>query len=292
MSVSPTTFTFTGTGGVPVTAYRWDPDGSPTGILQITHGLGEHALRYGHVAARFTAEGMVVYAQDHRGHGATAASPADFGVIGADGWTALVADLGALSAHARGEHAGVALTLLSHSLGSFATQQYLIEHSGDADGVILTGTAAIDRLAPALDLDNPVGLEMFNAPFQPARTEFDWLSRDESVVDAYVADPRCGFDLDPDGMKAVFTGATHAATRTSEVRADLPLYLAVGEQDPVNGDLALLRALEQRYREAGLTDLTVITYPGARHEILNETNRAEVMDAMIGWLRAHELVTG
>jgi alpha-beta hydrolase superfamily lysophospholipase len=291
MSVSPTTFTFSGTGGVPITAYRWDPDGAPAGILQLTHGLGEHALRYAHVAERFTAEGFVVYAQDHRGHGATAPSPEEFGAIGADGWIALVADIGMLSTHARGEHPGLRLTLLSHSLGSFATQQYLVEHSGDVDGVILTGTAAIDLLAPMLDPDNPVGLEMYNAPFQPARTDFDWLSRDESVVDAYLADPRCGFDLDPAGMAAVFENAVKAATRTSEVRTDLPLYLAVGDKDPVNGDLALLHALEQRYREAGLTDLTVRTYPGARHEILNETNRDEVMDDMVGWLRGHGLIS-
>jgi alpha-beta hydrolase superfamily lysophospholipase len=109
-------------------------------------------------------------------------------------------------------------------------------------------------------------------------------------VDDYLADTRCGFNLDPDGLKAMFEGAAQAGTRTSEVRTDLPLYIAVGAKDPINGDLALLHALQQRYRGAGLTDLTVITYADARHEILNETNRAEVMDAMAGWIHAHDLV--
>ena len=286
---SYTTFTYTGSDGTPITAYRWDPAGAPTAILQITHGVGEHALRYAEVAERFVAEGFVVYAQDHRGHGATAASPEEFGHIGADGWYALVADIGALSAVARRDHEGLPLTLLSHSLGSFATQQYLIDHSHDVEGVILTGTAAIDLLAPALDLDNPVGLDLFNAPFQPARTDFDWLSRDESRVDAYLADPLTGFNLDQDGLKAMFDGAAKAGAATSQVRSDLPLYIAVGAMDPVNGGLALLNALQQRYVDAGLTNLTVVTYPDARHEILNETNRDEVVDAMVDWVHAQEL---
>ncbi|TDP91903.1 alpha/beta fold hydrolase [Labedaea rhizosphaerae] len=284
-----TTFTFPGSDGTPITAYRWDPQAAPKAILQITHGVGEHALRYTEPAERFAAEGFVVYAQDHRGHGATAGSPEQFGQIGTDGWYALVADIGALSAVARRENPGLRLTLLSHSLGSFATQQYLIDHSGDVDGVILTGTAAIDLLAPALDLDNPVGLDLFNAAFQPARTDFDWLSRDESMVDAYLADPRTGFNLDQDGLKAMFDGAAKAATATDQVRSDLPLYIAVGAMDPVNGGLALLTALEQRYRDAGLTNLTVVTYPEARHEILNETNRDEVLDAMVDWVHAQKL---
>ncbi|MFC7755778.1 serine aminopeptidase domain-containing protein [Tsukamurella soli] len=156
--------------------------------------------------------------------------------------------------------------------------------------MILSGTAAIDLLAPALDLDSPVGLEMFNAPFQPARTDFDWLSRDESVVDAYVADPRCGFGLDIAGNRAMFEDAVAAAALTDRIRSDLRLYLVVGEKDPVNGELALLHALEQRYRTAGLTDITVVTYPDARHEILNETNRAEVLDAIVVWLRDRGLI--
>jgi alpha-beta hydrolase superfamily lysophospholipase len=285
----PTTFTFAGSDGLEITAYRWDPDGDPVGILQLTHGVGEHALRYDGTASRFTSEGFVVYAQDHRGHGATAGNPENFGLIGADGWRALVADLGILSTRARTEHPGLPLTLLAHSLGSFAAQQYLIEHSADVDGVILTGTAAVDLLAPALDLDGPMDLTLFNAPFQPARTDFDWLTRDESIVDAYIADPRCGFNLDPAGLTAVFDGAAKAAEATDHIRADLPMYIACGEKDPVNGDLALLHALDQRYRTAGLTDLTIVTYPDARHEILNETNRTEVVTAMIDWLRAHEL---
>ena len=147
------------------------------------YGMGEHALRYGKFAQAMNGHGLVVYAQDHRGHGATAGQ-GELGDLGEGGWPALVADIGLLSARIRAEHPGLPLILLGHSMGSFAVQQHLLDHSADADAVILTGTAVIDLLEPALDLDQPLDLAMFNAAFQPARTDYDWLSRDEAVVDA------------------------------------------------------------------------------------------------------------
>ena len=171
-------------------------------------------------------------------------------------------------------------------MGSFAVQQYLFDHSADADAVVLTGTAAIDLLEGALDLDQPIDLSAFNAPFAPARTDYDWLSRDEAMVDAYVADPRCGFGIDTASGKAMFVGARRGAdpAQVAAIRSDLPLYIAVGEADPVNGGLALLTPLADRYRAAGMTDVTVRTYPEARHEILNETNRDEIIAELITWI--------
>ncbi len=171
-------------------------------------------------------------------------------------------------------------------MGSFAVQQYLLDHSNRVDAVVLTGTTALDLLEPALDLDQPLDLAAFNAAFQPARTDFDWLSRDEAIVDAYIADPRCGFGLDTDSTKAMFFGARRLADpdQVALVRTDLPLYIAVGELDPVNANLALLNVLVDRYRAAGLTDVTARTYPGARHEILNETNRDKVVADILDWL--------
>jgi alpha-beta hydrolase superfamily lysophospholipase len=167
-----------------------------------------------------------------------------------------------------------------------AVQQYLLDHSADVDGVVLTGTAAIDLLEGALDLDQPIDLAMFNAPFQPARTDYEWLSRDEAIVDAYIADPGCGFGIDPDSAKVMFAGAQRAAdpAQIATIRSSLPVYIAVGEADPVNAGLAVLTPLTQRYEAAGLTDLTIRTYPGARHEILNETNRDEVIAELNRWL--------
>ena len=271
--------------GTKIVAYRWDPEGEPRAAVQLTHGMGEHAQRYDHVARALNEAGLVVYAQDHRGHGASA-DPDMYGNLGAGGWKALVDDIGLLSAHIRAEHPGLPLILLGHSMGSFAVQQYLLDHSADVDGVVLTGTAAIDLLEGALDLDQPIDLAMFNAPFQPSRTDYDWLSRDEATVDAYVADPRCGFGIDTDSARTMFIGARRGAdpAQVAAIRSGLPVYIAVGEADPVNGGLALLTPLTERYEAAGLTDVTVRTYPGARHEILNETNRDEVIAELNRWL--------
>jgi alpha-beta hydrolase superfamily lysophospholipase len=278
-------FSYPSSDGTQIAAYRWDADGQPVGIVQISHGMGEHARRYEHVARALNASGYVVYAQDHRGHGATA-RPHALGDLGAAGWAGLVDDIGRLSARARAEHPGVPLFLLGHSMGSFAVQQYLLDHSADVDGVVLTGTAVIDPLESALDLDQPMDLAMFNAAFQPARTDFDWLSRDEAVVDAYVADPLCGFGIDPESAKSMFVGARRLAdpAQVAAIRSSLPVYIAVGELDPVNGGLTLLTPLTDRLAAAGLTDVTVRTYPDARHEILNEVNKEEVIADLIQWL--------
>jgi len=281
-----THFTYPARDGVEIVGYRWDPAGAPRAAVQLTHGMGEHVQRYGALARALTGRGLVVYGQDHRGHGATARSADELGQLGPDGWTQLVDDIDLLVSRIRAEQPGLPLVLLAHSMGSFAVQQYLLDHSDRIDAVVLTGTTALDQLEPALDLDQPIDLAAFNAAFSPARTEFDWLSRDEAIVDAYIADPRCGFGIDTDSAKDMFAGARRMADpgQVAAMRPDLPLYIAAGESDPVNANLALLNVLVDRYRAAGLTDVTVRTYPGARHEILNETNRDKVVASILDWL--------
>src|SRR6202020_88531 len=146
------------------------------------------------------------------------------------------------------------LILLAHSMGSFAAQQYLLDHSADVAGVVLTGTAVIDLVGPALDRSQPLDLAMINAAFAPARRDFDWLYRDEAIVDAYIADPACGFGIDAEATKAMFAGARRLAdpAQVAAMRPDLPVYIAAGENDPVNGGLALLTPLTDRYQAAGL----------------------------------------
>ena len=286
MSDQPTRVDSPSAGGVTVAAYRWDPDGEPRAAAQLTHGMGEHALRYTDLARALNARGYVVYAQDHRGHGRTAGSVDTLGQVGAQGWVEIVNDIERLRLRLREEHPTAPLVLIGHSMGSFAVQQYLLDHSADVQAAVLTGTAAIDLLEPALDLDAPIDLSMFNAPFAPARTDYDWLSRDEEQVDRYVDDPYCGFGLDLEGGRQMFVSAREVAdgSRLEGMRMDLPVYIAVGEHDPVNGELALVRALVDRYQRAGLSDVTLRTYPGARHEVFNETNRAEVVADLLTWL--------
>jgi alpha-beta hydrolase superfamily lysophospholipase len=286
MADQPTRVDFGSTGGVRIAGYRWNPVGDARAIAQITHGVGEYARRYAPLAEALSRRGFVVYAHDHRGHGASVADEGEFGVLGESGWGELIADIGRMGQLARGSEPGLPLAVIAHSLGSFATQQFLLEHSADVDAVVLSGTASIDLLEPMLDLDAPMDLSMFNAAFQPPRTDFDWLSRDEDQVDRYIADPRCGFGLDIPGGKAMFAGARAVAdpARLAAMRPDLPLYIVVGEMDPVNGQLALVNVLVDRYRQAGLREVTLQVYPGARHEVFNETNRADVFEDVIGWL--------
>jgi len=286
MTDDPTRVDVPSTGGVTIAGYRWDAVGEPRAIAQIIHGVGEHARRYAPLAEALSMHGFVVYAHDHRGHGASVASEAEFGVLGEAGWAELVADIGRMGQRAREAHPSLPLALIAHSLGSFATQQYLVQHSADVDAVVLSGTAAIDLLEPAMDLDAPMDLSAFNAAFQPARTEFDWLSRDDDQVDRYIADPHCGFGLDIPGGKAMFAGARVLAdpAQVAAMRPYLPVYIVVGQMDPVNGQLALVNVLVDRYRQAGLRDVTLQVYPDARHEVFNETNREEIFGDVIGWL--------
>lgn len=279
-------FRFEGRDGAPVAGYRWEPAGPPRGVVQLTHGIGEHLRRYDHLARTLAGAGFLVHGHDSRGHGATLAPGARPGDIGAVGWRRSLDDLDVLVTRARDELPDAPLVLFGHSLGSFAAQQYLLDHSDRVDAVALSGTAALDLMEPALDLDAELDLSAFNAPFAPGRTGYEWLSRDEAQVDAYVADPLCGFGYDVEAMRAVFAGARDAAdpARLARLRPDLPVYVLVGEADPVNGQLALVHALLERYRAAGLTDVELRTYPGARHELLNETNRDEVEADLLAWL--------
>jgi pimeloyl-ACP methyl ester carboxylesterase len=155
-------FDYRGTDGSTIVAYRWDTAKTPRAAVQLTHGMGEHMLRYGEFARALNAEGIVVYGQDQRNHGATAKSTADLGHMGSGGWSMLVNDIHLLVERTRSENPHIPLVLLGHSMGSFAVQQYLIEHSVEVDAVILTGTSVLDLLEPAFDLDKPIQLSSFN----------------------------------------------------------------------------------------------------------------------------------
>jgi alpha-beta hydrolase superfamily lysophospholipase len=287
--MTPNSFSFRSADGRRLAGYRWAAqDGqSVAGVVVLVHGMGEHLRRYDHVADALTSAGFVVYGHDHRGHGASLSATDEPGNLGHNGWPALVDDLNLVVARAKSDHPGLSVAMVAHSMGSFATQQFLLDHGTDVDAAAFTGTAALDLLEPALDLSSDLELSAFNAPFQPARTDFDWLSRDESVIDAYLADPLCGFGIDAASLKDMFAGARRLADPFQVARMPhyLPLYIAVGSKDPVNGELTLLWPLVDRYRDAGLSDVTVRVYDDARHEILNEINRANVIDELLQWLQ-------
>ena len=191
-----------------------------------------------------------------------------------------------MTALARDEVPGRPRVLLGHSMGSFAAQQYILDRSGDIDGLVLSGTTAVDLAAAAIDTTQGADLTALNAPFEPARTPFDWLSRDEAEVDLYLADPFCGFGIDAAAAASMVGGAPRLAEPDvlAGIRPDLPIYLVAGSADPLNMGLALLELVEQRYRDAGVTDITTDYLDGARHEVFNETNRDEITARLVTWL--------
>ncbi|HQR80313.1 MAG TPA: alpha/beta hydrolase [Actinomycetota bacterium] len=272
--------------GTTVVTYAWTGVDSPVGVVQIAHGLAEHAGRYDRLAQALNAAGFVAYATDHRGHGRTGQDAlGDFGAAGFDGLIADVAQYGALLT---GDHPGLPLFLIGHSMGSFAAQSVILDHSDQYAGVVLSGSTTLDVLAANLaQAEGPVGLEAFNDGFEP-RTGFEWLSRDEAEVDKYVADPWCGFETPPETMPMLFAGAARLADpqALAGIRKDLPLLIASGSDDPLAGGGQLVELLAQRYRDAGLADVTLKVYDEARHEIFNETNRDEVTADVVGWLQA------
>ncbi len=239
--MNETDFSLTSPDGTEVLGYRWTNAGAPKAIVQVAHGMGEHAARYRRLAEALTAAGYAVYANDHRGHGRTARTPDHHGDLGPGRWAGLVADLGEVSALARREHPGLPLAIVAHSMGSFALQRYLLDHSADLDAAVLTGTTAIDVIAPGIDPTQEVDLSAFNAPFAPNRTDADWLSRDDLEVDLYVADPACGFGLDANSVASMLEDAEDFADpiKLAGIRADLPILLVSGEADPLAGGGAL-----------------------------------------------------
>lgn len=275
--------------GAQVHVRAWLPD-RVRGVVQIAHGAAEHGQRYARVAKALADAGYAVYANDHRGHGHTVRSAAELGRLAeTGGWDRCVADLAELNERIQGRHVGAGVTLLGHSMGSFLAQRYLVEYGETLTALVLSGSTKLearpgDASADSVEESDPFAV--MNAAFAPTRTPFDWLSRDPDEVDRYIADELCGFAL----SDATFAQMLAAAPRNyqpeelARIPVDLPIYLFAGDRDPVNQGLVGLEALIETYRNAGLSKLTWRFYPEGRHEMLNETNRDEVVADLIHWL--------
>src|SRR6267154_2028841 len=290
MTITESVHSILASDAEPIRMYKWSGSAPARGIIQIAHGMGEHALRYRPIASALVDAGYVVYANDHRGHGELAAQANTIGDFGPGGFPALVDDMTKVTRVARDANKGKPLILLGHSMGSFAAQLYLLDHSGLLDGVALSGTTALDLLGAAA-MSGRWKLEDLNASFEPARTPFDWLSRDKAVVDAYIADPLCGFNVNAESYGSLFAVAPRLSTvaEICRIRNDLPMFLFVGDLDPINAKLTWFQPLIDRYRESGLTDVSWHVYGNARHEVLNEINRQEVVANLQAWI---DRVTG
>ena len=278
-------FRFASADGLQIACARWNNGKPGRGIVQLAHGIGEHMGRYQDTIEAMVGAGLLVYANDHRGHGRTARSRKELGDFGPGGFKLLVQDMVQLSGIARSENPGQPLILFGHSMGSFAAQQYILDHSQLIDGVVLSGSGALDGLAQ-IAKSAPPGANFLNAAFEPARTAFDWLSRDSAVVDAFMRDSLCFASLQSKSMESFLAASSQLANprRLKGVRRDLPLYLFSGSEDPVGQQLNGVKVLLERYRQAGLFNISHHFYPGGRHEMLNEINANEVRMNLLLWL--------
>ncbi|MDR2434097.1 MAG: alpha/beta hydrolase [Treponema sp.] len=305
---------------------RWlpGPDVKPRAALHVVHGMAEHGLRYRRLAEKFTGAGIEVWAADQRGYGKTADlsvnGPGKGGILGhcadSDGFERVTADVLAINQEIRKERPGP-LFLMGHSWGSFITQNYIEQYDNDTagcriDGCALSGTrgpggfkvkmgifmmtlfAALWGRRNGSPLARAVADGPYNKPFRPNRTSFDWLSRDEAEVDAYVRDlysgNLCSTGFYHDLMKGLYR--IHQAGAMARIRKDLPICVFSGSADPVGDMGASPTALVNVYRSLGITDLEFALYPDARHETLNETNREEVMDNLLLWVERHTDAAG
>jgi alpha-beta hydrolase superfamily lysophospholipase len=286
-------------GGVHVTYRRWLPDGDVRATVQLVHGASEHSGRYDRLAGALTAQGLAVYAMDLRGHGRTAEGTGT-GRFGAPGVDGVLDDVQGVHLVAAEQHPGASRLLIGHSMGSIIALAAAERDGADLAGLVLSGPIGVSPDLPdmvsALDEAIAVGagenaldaLGAFNRPFEPARTPFDWLSRDPAEVDKYVDDPLCGdqMPLTVAYASGVFGLSVRAATAeaVAQLPNGLPVLLLSGEHDPVGGEnAAQVTALAELLRARGLI-VDQHVYPEARHEVFNETNRDEVVGDLLAWL--------
>lgn len=297
------TFTLPMSDGTPLFVRRWlAVNGTPKGVVQVIHGAAEHSARYDRYARRLNADGWLVYADDHRGHANTRVRTKALGDAGPDAWNKFVSDEKALTDHIKQQHPGLKVYLLGHSMGSFIAQDYVQRYGNAVAGVVLSGSNGVlanadQTVAAVRDLakKDPLGpspvfasvFESFNKPFT-GKAGFEWLSRDAAEVRKYTDDPTCGFPFSNELVADFFAGLRDIWSPANEARIPktMPIYVVSGDQDPVGGNTAGLVALIDRYKRLGLTDVSHKFYAGARHEILNETNRDEVERDILAWLNA------
>lgn len=305
-----TDFYFPSCGSGMIHGCRWEPEGKPRAVLQIVHGIAEHVLRYDTFASYMARQGFLVVAEDHMGHGG---SIGDSGVPGYfdGGWSKAVADCYRLLNYTRMEQPDIPYILLGHSMGSFLVRTMLIRYPKCATtGVVLSGTAWMHRgvinagLAAATLVcktkgekahDKTLNKMMFgsyNRRLEHKRTEFDWLTRDAACVDAYIADPWCGFTVTAGLVRDMMTGlrTIQEAENLAKMNKELPVLFIAGKEDPVGAYGEGVTKAWKEFTKAGMDRADLRLYPLCRHELLNEINKEEVYADIRNWIeQQHEM---
>lgn len=284
----------------------WETEKEPVGVLQIVHGMAEYIDRYDNFAKYMTEHGFNVIGHDHLGHGYSVSDERDYGFFAEEnGDKIIIEDMHSVTQYAKEKWEELPNFILGHSMGSFCLRQYLTKYSNDVFGAIITGTGWIPSAAALLGKTiatntckskgshtvNPLliklTLEPYNKPFAPARTNCDWLSRDEKQVDLYINDKLCGFDFTAGAYKDFFTVLEKIAKNKQLIgmRKSLPILITSGSVDPVGGKKACEK-LNAQYKRCGIDDVTLKLWENDRHEILNELDKSDVYDYICTWLKS------
>lgn len=302
-----TDVSFIASDGKKIQTYEWKNTQGKNikAIIQIAHGMAEHVLRYEAFANFLTDQGCIVYGNDHRGHGKNIVAPDDKGFFTDDnGFHRVVSDMYELTEIIKEKYPKTPIIIFGHSMGSFLTRRYIQLHGNQVDGVILSGTGGdqgiigklgllvakiekrrIGRRTPSTVMDKLV-FGKFNEQFKDARTDFDFLSRDEREVDAYIADDLCGFVCSSGFFVDLLEGINliHQKKEVMKTPKTLPILLISGDQDPVGNNGKGVKGVYELYREVGCQHVAFKLYQGARHELLNEKNKEEVYEDILNWM--------
>lgn len=304
---SPTTLTYPSADGhSTVHALLWEPrSGEPRAILQIVHGMSEHVARYDNLARHFTELGFVVAGEDHVGHGQTAASAKELGHMPAKGGVAiLLADVDHLRQELQARYPHLPYVLYGHSMGSFIVRNYLAEHGEGVGAAIISGTnnppawlstmgrglalalAALRGETHRSRLVDTMAIGPYRSSVPDPRTDFDWLSTDDAVVDAYVADGRCGTMFTVGGYATLLTLTRNQVdpARVARIPEAVPILVVAGEQDPVGGNGKEVGEAAELLASRGSARVDLKLYPAMRHEIHNEVGGDAVIDDMTRWV--------
>lgn len=289
--------------GVEVYVKKWYTAEKPTAILQLSHGMVEHINRYKTFAQYLVDQGIFVYGHDHRGHGKTGDKQGLLGYFSAeDGFAKTVKDLHVITENIKQEHPNTPLFLFGHSMGSFIARNYIQRYSKAIDGIILSGTgyfpvvtsrvgkqvAAMLPPKEASGLMNSLAFGSYNKKIKDKSTKFDWLSRDKSAVDMYIADPYTGYIPTASFFYDLMSGLIKMNNKklNQSIRNQLPMLLLSGDADPVgNYGQGVWKTAHLYEQEARLEDITVMLFTDGRHELLNEINKDEVFSTINQWIQ-------
>lgn len=285
-------------------ACRWTPEGEIKAVVQIVHGIAEYAARYDDFARYLNRQGILVVAADHMGHGQSLGSEGKLGYFHG-GWAAAVEDIRRLMMDTMAEFPKVPYVLFGHSMGSFLTRTLLAKYpecgiaaavicgtGWQPEGVLKMGLSACEMVCRRSGEENPSeklqGLVFgsYNRRVEHPRTPDDWLSRDAKVVDAYIADPLCGFTVSAGLLRDMLGGIAYVQRRENlaRMRMDLPVLFIAGGDDPVGSYGRGVARAARAFREAGMAQVDEKIYPLCRHEILNEINREDIYRDVTGWI--------